>query len=116
MWEVHNTYTPQQHAQIHKYAEETGLLCILQLLVRGVNPSHCCTTMQIITTCNKVGNLQFGDPTPECQIANLIPCQFFFPYSICPVCGMWYVVFNMLQYLVVQHLLPHLLSLTLVDG
>ena len=75
--EIDNTYTPEQHAQIHKYAEETGLLCILQLLVCGVIPSHGCTTVQTITTYNKFGNLKFGHPKLECQIAKFNSLPIF---------------------------------------
>ena len=77
---LHNeneSYTTELHAQIRKYVEETGLLCILQLLVHGVNPSHCCTTNHVITSHNKFGNLKFGDPTLECQNAKINSLPIF---------------------------------------
>lgn len=61
-----STYAPKQRAQVDKYAEETVLLGIFPttLLERGGQISHGCTTMQLITTCNK-----FGDSMLDHQFA-----------------------------------------------
>lgn len=107
--------TPTLHNSMHKFAStlrKQGCYAFCNYLCVGLIPSHGCTTVQVFTSCNKCGDLNLAILHYNAKLQNLILCQYFWPYSTCPVCGMWYsTCCNTLLFSIFCHIFCHQLLL-----
>ena len=75
--------TLEQCAQNGKYTEQNGAVKhFCNYFIVEVKTSPVCPTVQVITSCNKVGDLKFGNCILDRQIAKFNSLPIFQPNSI----------------------------------